>query len=199
MFFQTVTTFVRLLVGLIGFNFSTLETFSLGRRLYQYRLRAANLDHTGHWSIDHEQWGFLNVPHLLWHGIFVYIRHLRGPMTLRPVAERLAVEWSLLRPRSLLAWIWTQNSCTLGELYVRKPFDTMYLISNNLWKDNNNFLLFWVTVISGGQFFSFSPYCCFTSFRRKFSKFDGQMFTCICFQQGDGYENGNKGRVSTNK
>ena len=25
------------------------------------------------------------------------------------------------------------------------------------------------------------------------------MFTCICFQQGHGYENGNKGSVSTKK
>ena len=34
-----------------------------------------------------EQWGFFNVPHLLWH---VYNGHLRGPVTLTPIAERLA-------------------------------------------------------------------------------------------------------------
>ena len=42
-----------------------------------------------------EQWGFFSVPHSLWHGASVYIVHLRGPMTLTPIAERLAVELSL--------------------------------------------------------------------------------------------------------
>ena len=42
-----------------------------------------------------EQWGFLSVPHLLWHGASVYNGHLRGPVTLTPIAERLAVELSL--------------------------------------------------------------------------------------------------------
>ena len=41
----------------------------------------------GHW-----QWGFFSVPHILWHGSFVYIGHLQGPVTLGPIAERLAVE-----------------------------------------------------------------------------------------------------------
>ena len=42
-----------------------------------------------------EQWGFFSVPHLLWHKTSVYNGHLRGPVTLTPVAERLAVESSL--------------------------------------------------------------------------------------------------------
>ena len=42
-----------------------------------------------------EQWGFFSVPHLLWHGASVYNGHLRGPMILTPIAERLAVELSL--------------------------------------------------------------------------------------------------------
>ena len=39
-----------------------------------------------------EQWGFFSVPHLLRHGPTLYNGHLRGPVTLTPVAERLAVE-----------------------------------------------------------------------------------------------------------
>ena len=35
------------------------------------------------------------MPHLLRHGPVVYNGHLRGPVTLTPVAERLAVELSL--------------------------------------------------------------------------------------------------------
>ena len=42
-----------------------------------------------------EQSGFFNVAHLLWHGPTLYNGHLRGPVTLTPVAERLAVELSL--------------------------------------------------------------------------------------------------------
>ena len=36
-----------------------------------------------------------SVPHLLWHGTSVYNSHLRGPVTLSPITERLAVELSL--------------------------------------------------------------------------------------------------------
>ena len=43
-----------------------------------------------------EMWEFFSVPHLLWHGAFVNNgRHLRGLVTLTPIAERLTVELSL--------------------------------------------------------------------------------------------------------
>ena len=42
-----------------------------------------------------EQWGFFNVPDPLRNGPTVYNGHLREPVTLTPVAERLAVELSL--------------------------------------------------------------------------------------------------------
>ena len=42
------------------------------------------------------QWGFFSLPHLLWHGTSVYNGHLRGPVTLTPITECLAVELSLL-------------------------------------------------------------------------------------------------------
>ena len=38
-----------------------------------------------------EQWGFYCVPHPPWHGSSVYNGHLRGPVTLAPVVERLTV------------------------------------------------------------------------------------------------------------
>ena len=38
----------------------------------------------------------LSVPHLLWHAAAVYNDHLWDPVTLRPIVERLAVEFSLL-------------------------------------------------------------------------------------------------------
>ena len=42
-----------------------------------------------------KQWGFFSVPHLFWHGTFVYNVRLRGPVTLTPISERLAAELSL--------------------------------------------------------------------------------------------------------
>ena len=43
-----------------------------------------------------EQWGFLSVPNLLvlWHGESVCNVHLRGPVTLKTIAEHLSVELS---------------------------------------------------------------------------------------------------------
>ena len=40
-------------------------------------------------------WWFFSGPHLLWHGTFVYNGHLQGPMTLTPIAKRLALKLSL--------------------------------------------------------------------------------------------------------
>ena len=45
------------------------------------------------WSLSSE--GFFSVPHLLWHEASVYNGHLRGPVTLISITERLAVELSL--------------------------------------------------------------------------------------------------------
>ena len=42
-----------------------------------------------------EQWRFFSVLHVLWHGESVYNGHLRGPVTLTLIVERLAVELSL--------------------------------------------------------------------------------------------------------
>ena len=58
------------------------------------RRKAANLDLSSALNAI-EQWGFFTMPHLLWHGPTVYNGHLRGPVTLTPVAERLALELSL--------------------------------------------------------------------------------------------------------
>ena len=56
-----------------------------------------------------EQWRFNYVPHQLWHRVSLYNGHLRRPVTLTPVAERLTVELSLplFRLRSVAAGIRT--------------------------------------------------------------------------------------------
>ena len=65
---------------------------SCGR--HHYRWRAANFDLCSV-LMAIEQWGFFRVPHLLWHSASVYNGHLRGPVTLAPIAELLAMELSL--------------------------------------------------------------------------------------------------------
>ena len=74
--------------------FVPLENFSLIWRRHHYRWRAENVDLCSA-LMAIEQWGFFNVPHLLWNGASVYNGHLRGPVTLTPIAERLAVGLSL--------------------------------------------------------------------------------------------------------
>ena len=79
-----------------------LENFSLIWRRHHCRWRAANFDLCSALTTI-EQWGSFNVPHPLRHGPTVYNGHLRGPVTITPVNERLAVELSLpvlIEPRS---------------------------------------------------------------------------------------------------
>ena len=78
----------------LGF-FVPCENFSHIRRRHHCRWRAANLNLCSAPTAI-EQWGIFNIPHLqctvtrdirlYWNG------HLRGPVTLAPNAERLAVE-----------------------------------------------------------------------------------------------------------
>ena len=63
-----------------------------------------------------EQWGFSSVPLLLWHEASVYNGHLRLPVTLTSLDERLAVELSL--PDFSIFHGWdsnTQSSACEGE------------------------------------------------------------------------------------
>ena len=50
------------------------------------------------------------MPYLLYHGASVYNGHLRGPVTLTPIAERLAVEPSLPAFKTVAAGIRTPNN-----------------------------------------------------------------------------------------
>ena len=63
--------------------FVQLENFSLISRPHHCRRRAANIDLYLVLMVI-KQWGFFNVPHLLWHGASVYNGHIRGPVTLTP-------------------------------------------------------------------------------------------------------------------
>ena len=71
-----------------------LENFSLIWRRHHCGWKAANFEICSA-LMAIEQWVFFNVPHLLWHGSTLYNGHLRGHVTLTPVAELLAVELSL--------------------------------------------------------------------------------------------------------
>ena len=74
--------------------FVPLENFLLIWRRHHCRWRAANFDLCLA-LMAVAQWMFFSVPRLLWHGASVYNGHLRGPVTLTPNAECLAVERSL--------------------------------------------------------------------------------------------------------
>ena len=70
-----------------------------------------------------EQWGFFNVPHLLWHKPSLYQGHLQGPVTITFVAERLALELSRPVLTTLLCPNWNRTliSHMLGERSTTKP------------------------------------------------------------------------------
>ena len=67
-----------------------LENFSLIWRRHHSRWRAEQLC-TALMAI--ELWGSFSVLHLLCHGACVYDVHLRGPVTLTPIAESVAEEF----------------------------------------------------------------------------------------------------------
>ena len=68
--------------------------FWLILRSFHGRWSAANFDlYSARMPI--EQQGFFSVPLVLWHETSVYNGHLRRPVKLTPIAERLAVELSL--------------------------------------------------------------------------------------------------------
>ena len=62
------------------------KNFSLIWRRHYWRWRSADFDLCSA-LMAIEQLGFFNVPHLLWHGASFYNGHLRGPVTLTPIAE----------------------------------------------------------------------------------------------------------------
>ena len=85
--------------------FVPLEDCLLIWRSHHCRWRAANFDL---WAI--EQWGFFSVSHLLWQGAFIYNDHLRGPVTLTPIAGCLARELSLPDFTTKVCRIWDSNT-----------------------------------------------------------------------------------------
>ena len=69
----------------------SLEHFSLIWRPHHYRWGAANFDLCSA-LMAIEQWRFLSVPQLLWHGASFYKGHLRGPLTITPISRAFSSE-----------------------------------------------------------------------------------------------------------
>ena len=63
-------------------------------RRHHYRWRAAQFDLCAA-LMTIEQLEFCGLPHLLWHGATVHNGHLRGPLTITPITERMTLELSL--------------------------------------------------------------------------------------------------------
>ena len=76
-----------------SFSSDSRVVFLIMRR-HHYGWRASNFDLCSALMVI-EEWGFFSVQHILWHGTYVYNGHIRGPVTLTPIAERLTVHLSL--------------------------------------------------------------------------------------------------------
>ena len=59
----------------------------------------------GHWAVR-----VINAQHPLWHGASIHNGHPRGPMTLTPIAERLAVKLSLTVFTTKVCRGWDSNT-----------------------------------------------------------------------------------------
>ena len=86
-----------------------LENFSLIRRRNHYRWRAANFDLCSA-LMAIEQWGFFSISYLLWYGASIKNGDFRGPMTLTPIGERLALELSLPVFKTYACRRWDSNT-----------------------------------------------------------------------------------------
>ena len=92
---QISASLKKLFVWVVLYFFVPLKYFSLiWRRHHHCRWRAPNFDPClALMAID--QWRFFSMPHLQWHSASVLDDRLRGPVTLAPNAEHLAMELSL--------------------------------------------------------------------------------------------------------
>ena len=63
-------------------------------RCHHFRWRAVNFKLCSA-IMAIEQWRFLSVSYLLWNRAFLYDGQLRGPLTVKPIAEHLAVYLSI--------------------------------------------------------------------------------------------------------
>ena len=120
--FDTRTVFQLFVCGF----FVPLKKFFTMWRRHHCRWRASTFDLCSALMVI-EQWGFLNVPNLLWHGQTFYNGHHWGPMSLTPVAERLAIELSLsmmkrpvIEPRSSACKASAIRHCNRGVRDVNK-------------------------------------------------------------------------------
>ena len=81
--------FLNLLWKLLDFVYLNVGVFRPTRFIpHHYRWRAINVDLFSALMVI-EQWGFFI--RVLWLGTTLYNGHLRGPVTFKPVSERLAV------------------------------------------------------------------------------------------------------------
>ena len=110
---QGTAVFLKAYVGKICLGFFVpLENFSLVWRRQHCRRRGSNFDICLALMAT-EKRGFFSVPHLLCHRASVYNVHLRGPVTITPIAERLTVE--------LLLPVFTTQVCRDWDSNTQPP------------------------------------------------------------------------------
>ena len=120
------------LLDVLGFS-SHSTFFSLIWRRHHYWWRATNFEICSTLMVI-EQWEFFNMPHQLWNGPTFYNGHLRGPVTITPVAKRLAVEMTL---PVLMTWVcrgWDSNS----QPFACEPnvlTDCITAVALKMWSD----------------------------------------------------------------
>ena len=125
-----------MLVCLFGICHPTWE-FSIWRR-HHYLWRTTNFDpYSALMTI--EQWEFFRLTHLLWHGASVYNDHLRRPVTLEPIAERLAVELSIYK---MISPCFMSNITKCTIIYALYPKQTYKIKIEDIYLSYS--VVFWL-------------------------------------------------------
>ena len=94
--------------------------------------------------ISIEQWGFLNVPHLLWNRPTLHNGHPRGPMTLTLVAERLAGAVTICVYDLGLSQPKIEPRSPACEANVQPLHHLGYILNDKIQKDLMQTLFYWL-------------------------------------------------------
>ena len=122
-----------LFVCLLGVFHPTGEFFT-HMRCHYCRWRATNFDLCLA-LMAIEQWGFFSVPHLLEHGASICNGHLRGPVTLTPIAECIPEELALpVFTTSGLSWLGFEHPTFHMRGHRSNPLCHRHGDQKNYWR-----------------------------------------------------------------
>ena len=122
-----------------------LENFSLLWRRHDCQWRADNFYLCSALMVI-EQWGFFNVPHLLWYGPTLYNGHLRGPVTRTFYLYATAAVYSEMKYIRIITILKHTYGTLISKAFL--SYMTHILIWNKSFKVHNASVLIYLRILS---------------------------------------------------